>query len=344
MLTDGSTSYIYGPDGLPVEPDQLRRHPHLPPPGPARLHPAARQPDRHRHRHLHLRRLRQHHQPHRHRHHPLLYAGQYQDAETGFYYLQQPLLRPRHRPVPHRRPRSSARPRAPYTYASDNPLNGTDPTGLGSQLVGQSCNPEDQYCAQDARYPCQQGGIGCRRAAPVSQIAGAVVKSGAAVAAYSFGLEGLAAGYGAAYALSVRLSAWLATLGAGSAATVSTADNSSEAAGGTSSVSDNTSAWLDRAREAAKQVEARQGFDETTYNAGHAGENISETIENAQKGLERVEPTGTMTRVPLGGPSYTEAGSYASSLSDPMTQMFVNGAIASRVVWLLLRRIFGGGG
>ncbi len=274
---------------------------------------------------------------------PLQYAGQYLDNETGFYYLRNRYYDPLTAQFLTIDP-LVAQTRATYTYTGNNPITSTDPTGLLNEPVGQSCNPEDQYCAKDARYPCQAQGIGCRHAAPVSQIAGTIAKAMAAVTAYSFGLEGGAVAYRSVYALSVRVSAWLATLGAGSAATASAANNSSEAGGGASSVGESSTAWLERAREAAKQVEQRQEFDDTTYRAGHAGENAAETIENAQKSLERVEPTGTETRVPPGGPSYTEAQSYASSLNDPMTQMFVNGAIASRVVWLLLRRIFGGGG
>ena len=82
----------------------LRRHPHLPPARPDRLHPAAHQPHRNRHRHLHLRRLRQHHGSHRHRHHPVPLRRPVPGHRNRVLLPPQPLLRPRHRPVPHHRP------------------------------------------------------------------------------------------------------------------------------------------------------------------------------------------------------------------------------------------------
>ena len=104
MLTAGTTSYIYGPDGLPIETIDSSRHPHLPLPRPARLHPPAHQPGRHRHRHLHLRPLGQHHQPHRHRHHTPAIHRPVPRRRNRVLLPPAPLLRPRHRPVPHHRP------------------------------------------------------------------------------------------------------------------------------------------------------------------------------------------------------------------------------------------------
>ena len=160
---------------------------------------------------------------------PLQYTGQYLDNETGFYYLRNRYYDPLTAQFLTIDP-LVAQTRATYTYTGNNPITSTDPTGLLNEPVGQSCNPEDQYCAKDARYPCHEAGIGCRRAAPVSQIAGAIAKSAAVVAGYSLGIDLAGSAAGAAHALSVRVSAWLATLGA----TTAVADNSPEDAEGAS--------------------------------------------------------------------------------------------------------------
>ena len=57
-----------------------------------------------------------------------------------------------------------------------------------------------------------------------------------------------------------------------------------------------------------------------------------------------MQPTGTMTRVPSGGPYYTEGQAYATTVNDPLSAMFVNTAVASRAIWVVLRSLFGGGG
>ena len=112
MITDGSTSYIYGPDGLPVEQITSAGTPDLPPARPARLHPPTHQLHRRGHRHLHLRPVRQHHQPHRHRRHPAAIRRAVPGRRNRLLLPPQPLLRPRHRPVPHHRPRSQPNPSA----------------------------------------------------------------------------------------------------------------------------------------------------------------------------------------------------------------------------------------
>ncbi|HCU93517.1 MAG TPA: hypothetical protein DHU96_12625 [Actinobacteria bacterium] len=97
--------------------------------------------------------------------------------------------------------------------------------------------------------------------------------------------------------------------------------------------------------EAEKALEERQQFDETTYNLGHAAENAAQIDENIQGALDRVQPTGTMTRVPSGGPYYTQGqAAFATTVNDPVSAMFVNTAVASRAIWIAMRSLFGGGG
>ena len=59
----------------------------------------------------------------------MLYAGQYQDSETGFYYLRNRYYDPATAQFLTIDPDVSQT-QAPYTYTSDNPLNATDPLGL----------------------------------------------------------------------------------------------------------------------------------------------------------------------------------------------------------------------
>ncbi len=60
---------------------------------------------------------------------PLLYAGQYQDPATGFYYLRNRYYDPATAQFLTIDPAVSQT-QAPYTYTSDNPVNFSDPTGL----------------------------------------------------------------------------------------------------------------------------------------------------------------------------------------------------------------------
>ena len=129
MLTAGTTSFIYGPGGLPVEAVTSAGDPHLLHARPARLHPAAHQLHRRGHRHLHLRPLGQHHQPHRHRHHTAPIRGPVPGPATGFYYLRNRYYDPATAQFLTIDPAVSQT-QAPYTYTSDSPLNATDPEGL----------------------------------------------------------------------------------------------------------------------------------------------------------------------------------------------------------------------
>ena len=129
MITDGSTSYIYGPGGLPVEQissagipayllqDQL---------GSTRLITSSTGAvtatytyDAYGNTTSHTGTATT----------PLLYAGQYQDAETGFYYLRNRYYDPATAQFLTIDP-AVTQTQAPYYYASDSPLNYTDPTGL----------------------------------------------------------------------------------------------------------------------------------------------------------------------------------------------------------------------
>ena len=128
LLTDGTTHYLYGPDGLAIATGE-RHHRALLPPRPTGQHSRTHRPSRQHPSHLHLRSLRQDDRNLRHRH----YATR--------------LRRPVHRrrvwpPVPSRtllRPgdwsarveRSCGRAdTAPYAYALDTPLDVTDPSGM----------------------------------------------------------------------------------------------------------------------------------------------------------------------------------------------------------------------
>jgi len=60
---------------------------------------------------------------------PFQFAGQYRDSESGFYYLRARYYDPSTAQFISRDPLVSVT-RNAYAYTSDNPLNSTDPTGL----------------------------------------------------------------------------------------------------------------------------------------------------------------------------------------------------------------------
>jgi RHS repeat-associated protein len=60
---------------------------------------------------------------------PFEYAGQYLDSETGFYYLRARYYDPATGQFTSRDPLAAVT-SEPYAYVNDDPLNGTDPTGL----------------------------------------------------------------------------------------------------------------------------------------------------------------------------------------------------------------------
>lgn len=80
---------------------------------------------------------------------PFEFAGQYKDAETGFYYLHARYYDPTTAQFLSRDP-LVALTRSPYAYVAGNPLNATDQNGLGINLPGGFClrNPfsSDDSC------------------------------------------------------------------------------------------------------------------------------------------------------------------------------------------------------
>ena len=79
----------------------------------------------------------------------LLFSGQYRDSETGLYYLRARYYDPTTGQFLSRDP-AVAMTRSPYGYVGGNPLNASDPTGLGINLPGGFClkNPfsSDDSC------------------------------------------------------------------------------------------------------------------------------------------------------------------------------------------------------
>jgi RHS repeat-associated protein len=71
---------------------------------------------------------------------PLMFTGQYKDAESSLYYLRARYYDPGTGQFISRDP-AVATTREPYAYVGDNPLNGTDPSGLCSlnPFAGDSC-------------------------------------------------------------------------------------------------------------------------------------------------------------------------------------------------------------
>jgi RHS repeat-associated protein len=70
---------------------------------------------------------------------PLQYTGQYQDVETGFYYLRARYYDPATAQFITRDP-IEALTGAPYAYTGGNPLNAIDPSGLCWSLIEGICD------------------------------------------------------------------------------------------------------------------------------------------------------------------------------------------------------------
>ena len=108
---------------------------------------------------------------------------------------------------------------------------------------------------------------------------------------------------------------------------------------GTTGVASTTTSSDWAVEAAARQHE----FDETTYDVGHAAENVGSTAENAWAALEPPPaPTGTVTGVASGLPVLT-AGAEVG-VGDPLSAIFLNGALATRATWAAFRAIFGSDG
>jgi RHS repeat-associated protein len=138
MLTAGTTSYLYGPGGLPVESvtssgtptyfmqDQL---------GSTRLLTSSTGAVTGTYTYDPWGNITSHTGTATT---PLLYAGQYQDPATGFYYLRNRWYDPATAQFLTVDPDVNQT-QAPYTYVSDNPLNATDPEGL-DPIWGPDCS------------------------------------------------------------------------------------------------------------------------------------------------------------------------------------------------------------
>ena len=164
MLTAGNTSYIYGPDGLPIEtidgsgtPTYLF-HDQL---GSTRLLTSQSGDvtgtytyDAWGNTTSHTGTATT----------PLQYSGQYLDDETGFYYLRNRYYDPLTAQFLTIDPIVSQT-RATYTYAGNNPINGTDPTGLGSgtYLTGnRGCGgPDEPPCKTQSSDGSPAAGSRC---------------------------------------------------------------------------------------------------------------------------------------------------------------------------------------
>jgi RHS repeat-associated protein len=155
MLTDGSSDYVYGPGGLPVEQIDKQgeinylHHDRL---GSTRLstdstgnktgaysYDAYGRPDATTGSSLM----------------PLGYAGQYTEPQSGLIYLRARYYDPQTGQFTSRDPLESAT-RQPYSYAENNPVNATDPSGLDG-IFGGACNPWDLACdfSWDVNHPKQ---------------------------------------------------------------------------------------------------------------------------------------------------------------------------------------------
>jgi RHS repeat-associated protein len=201
LLKDGSTAYVYGPGGLPVERingstllwlhhDQL---------GSTRLvtdssgsNQATYTYDAYGNLAASTGTVTN----------PLRFAGQYRDSESSLYYLRARYYDPSTglflRPDP-----AVATTREPYAYVMDNPLNGTDPSGqydCGLQFwkcVHRPSSPQqawnnfkgnvDQLANKNVYGGCVEGSAGF--------LVGGVASGCVAFNAHSFGVTGTL-GYG----------------------------------------------------------------------------------------------------------------------------------------------------
>ena len=162
MLTAGTTSYIYGPDGLPIEtiaadgtPAYLL-HDQL---GSTRLLTSQSGTvtgtytyDAWGNTTSHTGTATT----------PLQYTGQYLDNETGFYYLQHRYYDPLTTQFLTIDP-LVAQTRATYTYTGNNPVTSTDPSGLLNLPTGYGgCGQPGNPCPQRGPgSPCYELGQGC---------------------------------------------------------------------------------------------------------------------------------------------------------------------------------------
>jgi RHS repeat-associated protein len=72
---------------------------------------------------------------------PFMFTGQYRDAESGLYYLRARYYDSTTAQFLSRDPLVAAT-RSPYGYVGDNPVNGSDPEGLCGLMFWTACNPD----------------------------------------------------------------------------------------------------------------------------------------------------------------------------------------------------------
>jgi RHS repeat-associated protein len=138
LLSDGQHSYLYGPDGLPVEqinPEEERTYLHHDQLGSTRLLTGAGGETSAAFSYAPYGELEGSTGTSTT---PLGFAGQYTDTETGLQYLRARSYDPGTGQFLTRDPIEELT-REPYSYGSDNPLNRADPSGFAGELVGGGC-------------------------------------------------------------------------------------------------------------------------------------------------------------------------------------------------------------
>jgi RHS repeat-associated protein len=134
---------------------------------------------------------------------PLGYAGQYTDPNTGLIYMRARWYDPATGQFMSMDPLEAVT-QQPYSYAGDDPINGTDPTGLDDAVLGlEGASRNAAACQQDPNSPACAGtgalnaiGSGASWVAgKVWQHRGAVAEAGAAIGCLSgaFDVVGVAA-------------------------------------------------------------------------------------------------------------------------------------------------------
>jgi RHS repeat-associated protein len=138
LLSDGQRSYVYGPNGLPVEQINAEEEPtylHHDQLGSTRLLTSSTGTTSAAFSYAPYGGLEGTTGTATT---PLGFAGQYTDAETGLQYLRARFYDPGTAQFLSRDPVEGLT-RQPYSYGLDNPMNQVDPSGLAGELVGGGC-------------------------------------------------------------------------------------------------------------------------------------------------------------------------------------------------------------
>ncbi|MGH3741699.1 MAG: RHS repeat-associated core domain-containing protein, partial [Micromonosporaceae bacterium] len=100
---------------------------------------------------------------------PLRFAGQYTDAETGFLYLRARYYDPATGQFLSRDPIESVT-GEPYSYASNDPINGSDPTGFASGSGGRELSTAEKvFCYVNGVSTCAKVGAVLKLAQSLTQ-------------------------------------------------------------------------------------------------------------------------------------------------------------------------------